>query len=93
MLHESENISYKADHAFHWASQCVDALAYIHWKGFAHGDLKTAKYDLLFVYTVRSSFGIVAPSCQSLISIFFDKMRHCLLARVLKSCQTLVDYF
>ncbi|VDK80291.1 unnamed protein product, partial [Litomosoides sigmodontis] len=41
-LHESRNISYKADHAFHWASQCIDALAYIHKKGFAHGDLKTA---------------------------------------------------
>ncbi|EFO25978.1 TKL/MLK/TAK1 protein kinase [Loa loa] len=42
LLHESKNISYKADHAFRWASQCVDALAYIHRKGFAHGDLKTA---------------------------------------------------
>ncbi|CAG9538355.1 unnamed protein product [Cercopithifilaria johnstoni] len=42
LLHESKNISYKADHAFHWALQCIDALAYIHQKGFSHGDLKTA---------------------------------------------------
>uniref|UniRef100_A0AAF5Q501 Mitogen-activated protein kinase kinase kinase n=1 Tax=Wuchereria bancrofti TaxID=6293 RepID=A0AAF5Q501_WUCBA len=42
LLHKSENISYKADHAFDWASQCIDALTYIHRKGFAHGDLKTA---------------------------------------------------
>lgn len=52
MLHESENISYKADHVFHWASQCIEALSYIHWKGFAHGDLKTAKYDFFFICQV-----------------------------------------
>ncbi|KAM3720632.1 Mitogen-activated protein kinase kinase kinase [Dirofilaria immitis] len=42
LLHESENISYTADHAFLWASQCIDALAYIHRKGYVHADLKTA---------------------------------------------------
>uniref|UniRef100_A0A2K6VR97 Mitogen-activated protein kinase kinase kinase n=1 Tax=Onchocerca volvulus TaxID=6282 RepID=A0A2K6VR97_ONCVO len=42
LLHESKNISYTADHAFHWASQCIDALTYIHRKGFVHADLKTA---------------------------------------------------
>uniref|UniRef100_A0A915PVP7 Mitogen-activated protein kinase kinase kinase n=1 Tax=Setaria digitata TaxID=48799 RepID=A0A915PVP7_9BILA len=42
LLHESKNIGYKADHVFHWASQCFDGLHYIHRKGFAHADLKTA---------------------------------------------------
>ncbi|VDM94896.1 unnamed protein product [Thelazia callipaeda] len=42
LLHVTKNIDYKADHAFHWASQCADAMAYIHGKHCAHADLKPA---------------------------------------------------
>lgn len=47
VLHHSKDVSYKADHVFHWASQCADAIEYIHWKGFAHTDIKPAKYTFV----------------------------------------------
>lgn len=42
LLHHSHDISYKADHVFHWASQCASGMDYIHRRGYAHADLKPA---------------------------------------------------
>lgn len=62
LLHRHLHLVYKADHVISWARQCVDAVSFIHDKGFVHRDLKPTNLLLKDEYRILKlcDFGTVS---------------------------------